>query len=147
MIALDTTVLVYAVGTDHPLLEPSRSIVRAVGDGRLAATTTVEVIQEFAHVRARRRDRREASERAAEFAALLAPLLQPDAEDLRDGLDLFAAGPRLGAFDGVLAAVVARHERVTGLVSADRAFAEVTGLVHHDLAASDVLDTLGGLQP
>ena len=57
MILLDTSVLVYAVGAEHPLREPCRAVIAAVGDGTIAATTTVEVLQEFAHVPARRRGR------------------------------------------------------------------------------------------
>jgi hypothetical protein len=48
----DATVLGYATGTAHPLESSYRELVAAIADGRLAATTTVEVIQEFAHVRA-----------------------------------------------------------------------------------------------
>ena len=60
MIVLDTTVLVYATGSDHPLREPGRRLVDAVANGVLTARTTVEVIQEFMPVRARRvGDRRE----------------------------------------------------------------------------------------
>ena len=44
MIVLDTTVLVYATGAEHPLRAPCRRVVTAVGDGRLAATTTAEAI-------------------------------------------------------------------------------------------------------
>ena len=44
MIVLDTTVLVYSVGSDHPLRAPCRSLIEAIGDGEIAATTTVEVI-------------------------------------------------------------------------------------------------------
>jgi uncharacterized protein len=77
LIVLDTTVLVYAVGGEHPLREPCRHIVDEIGAGRLAATTTVEVIQEFAHVRARRRGRLDARALALEFVHLLSPLIQP----------------------------------------------------------------------
>lgn len=60
MIVLDTTVLVYATGSGYPLREPGRRLVDAVANGVLTARTTVEVIQEFMHVRARRvGDRRE----------------------------------------------------------------------------------------
>lgn len=45
MILLDTTILVYAVGTDHHLREPCRQLLEGVRDGRLRACTTVEVIQ------------------------------------------------------------------------------------------------------
>ena len=56
MIVLDTTVLVYAKGIDHPLRQPCRKLIDLIADGRIEATTTVEVIQEFVHVRARRRE-------------------------------------------------------------------------------------------
>jgi predicted nucleic acid-binding protein len=54
MIVLDTTVLVYAVGADHSLRRPCRDLVEAIAERRIEATTTVEVIQEFVHVRGRR---------------------------------------------------------------------------------------------
>ncbi len=47
MIVVDTTLLVYAVGTEHPLRDPSRKLIDAVAAGRVDATTTIEVIQEF----------------------------------------------------------------------------------------------------
>lgn len=143
MIVFDTTVLAYAVGIDHPLREPCRKLVGAIGDGRLSATTTVEVVQEFTHVRARRRGRTDAVAHGVQFAVLLAPLLQPDQEDLLRGLELFAAHEQLGAFDAVLAATASRDRRVDGLVSADAAFGAVPGIVHHDPATPDFLARLG----
>jgi uncharacterized protein len=142
VIAVDTTVLVYAVGSNHSLRDPCRALVDAAGDGRLSVTTTVEAIQEFAHVRARRRERAEAVQRAGEFAILLAPLLRPDEQDLRRGLELFAAHERLGAFDAVLAATVLRNERVTAIASADKSFGAVDGLAYLDPGAPDFLDQI-----
>ena len=55
MIVLDTTVLVYAKGAEHPLRDPCRQLVAAIAEGALQATTSVEVIQELVHVRACRR--------------------------------------------------------------------------------------------
>lgn len=140
MILLDTTVLVYAVGSDHELREPCRRLVAAIAASEIEAGTTVEVIQEFAHVRARRRGRADAAALAQEFAELLSPLADVSAAALRTGLRLFADGDRLGAFDAVLAAV-ASTEVVTALVSADRAFATVPGIQHvfPDAAGIDAL--------
>jgi predicted nucleic acid-binding protein len=135
MILLDTTVLVYAVGSDHPLQAPCRAVVAAIGRGELAATTTVEVIQEFAHVRARRRSRAEARTTAIRFVDLLSPLVEPNGDDLIAGLALFERHESLGAFDGVLAATVLNRVELSGLMSADRAFAEVEGLRLVDPAA------------
>lgn len=142
MIILDTTVLVYAVGVEHPLREPCRSLVAAARDGTLGTTTTVEVVQELAHLRARRRGRPDAAEVARGYAELLAPLLVVDSDDLRAGLELFERHDELGAFDCVLAAVAIRRG-ADALVSADRAFAGIGGLRHVDPATPELLAELG----
>ena len=126
MILIDTTVLVYAAGDPHPLAAPARRLLVAVASGRIRATTTVEVIQEFAHIRARRRSRGDAVERARELAAGLSPLISTDERDLSRGLQIFGE-TRLGAFDAVLAGV-AIERRLEGLVSADAAFGDVREL-------------------
>ena len=128
MIVLDTTVLVYATGADHPLHDPCLRLLREVADGSLAATTTVEVLQEFAHVRARRRGRGDAVGLASQFADLLSPLLVVEESDLRHGLALYERSTKMGCFDAVLAATaIARGAHA--LVSADSAFAEAEGLM------------------
>ena len=127
MIVVDTTILLYSVGGQHPLQAPCRNLINAVGNG-LEATTTVEVIQEFLHVRSRRRTRRDASELAQFFAELMAPLLRPEAADLLHGVTLFEENPHVGAFDAILAATAVR--RSAQLASADNAFSSVPGLAH-----------------
>jgi hypothetical protein len=129
MILLDTTVLVYATGLEHPLREPCRGLIDAVADNRLEATTTVEVVQEFTHVRARRSRRSDAVAQGNDYLTLLAPLLKSDERDLLDGLALFERHQALGAFDAVLAAV-ALNAGVEALVSADASFAQVSRLSH-----------------
>jgi uncharacterized protein len=131
VIVLDTTVLVYAKGMDHPLREPCRELMRAIEAGRLLATTTAEVIQEFAHVRARRRDRADATALAQAYVDLLAPLLLIEEDTVKAGLSLFETHPQLGSFDAVLAAA-AIEAGADALVSADGAFAGVAGLAHID---------------
>lgn len=137
MIVLDTTILVYAAGQDHPLVGPCRELVEAIGAGDAVATTTVEVLQEFAHLRSRRRGRRHAADLTRQFATLLGPTLPLQDADVERGLELFTLHDRVGAFDAVLAAAAIR---VGGtLASADRAFAEVVGLRHLDPALPDFL--------
>jgi len=123
MIVLDTTVLVYAVGSEHPLRAPCRELIDAIAAGRVRATTTVEVLQEFAHVRVRRRDREDAARRTRDYLDLLAPLLVVGEDDLQEGMRLYVRSERLGAFDAVLAAAASRSS-ADALVSADAAFAE-----------------------
>lgn len=145
MIVLDTTVLVYAVGMDHPHRAACRRVVEAVSRGEVEATTTVEVIQEFVHVRARRRDHTDAVALGAAYADLLAPLLPVTSADLHAGLALYGHSARLGAFDAVLAATAIRRQ-ADALLSADTAFGQVPGLVHlfpDDDAVARVLGDAG----
>jgi predicted nucleic acid-binding protein len=129
VILLDTTVLVYAKGADHPLRDPCRNLIEAIADRHVEATTTVEVIQEFVHVRARRRNRGDAAGLGRDYAELLAPLLHPSIEDLRTGLAIFESNDALGAFDAVLAACAARTG-IDALVSADTAFGSLADVSH-----------------
>jgi predicted nucleic acid-binding protein len=129
VIVLDTTVLVYAVGGDHPLREPCQLLVRAIADGTILATSTIEVIQEFTHVRARRRDRKDAAGLARDYIELLSPLLIVEETDLREGLRLFEEGAGFGSFDAVLAAT-AHVAGAEALVSADTGFSSIAE-IHH----------------
>jgi hypothetical protein len=129
VIVVDMTVLVYAMGSEHAYRDPCRDLIAAIADGRLEASTTAEVIQEFAHVRARRRGREDAAALARDYGQLLAPLLTITADSLSAGLRLFEAAERLGAFDAVLAAA-ALAAAAAAVVSVDTAFAEVADLRH-----------------
>ncbi|MFT4083342.1 MAG: type II toxin-antitoxin system VapC family toxin [Nocardioides sp.] len=143
MILVDTSVLVHAVGAEHPLREPGRALIEAVGAGTVAATTTVEVLQEFAHVRAQRRTRADAARLTRAYAALFDPLLRVDAEDLDIGLRLFTEHARLGCLDAVLAAASMRRQHITGIASADSAFGAVAEVTWHDLGDPDLGSILG----
>jgi len=129
VIVLDTTVLVYAKGVEHPFRAPCRELIGAIATGKIQATTSVEAIQEFVHVRARRRGRDDAAALGRDYAELLSPLLVVDGEGLRDGLTLFERVPSLGAFDAVLAAA-ATLAGATAMVSADTGFGELPDLSH-----------------
>lgn len=128
MIVLDTTVLIYAVGEDHEFRDPCRSLLTAIESRAVRATTTVEVIQEFVHVRARRRGRLDAVERARAYQTLLAPLVVATEEHLLRAMEIYAASERIGMFDAVLAALAI--DGAATLLSADRGFAGVVGLDH-----------------
>lgn len=142
MILLDTTVLVYAKGRDHPLREPCRELIAAISDSRVEATTTVEVIQEFVHVRARRRDRSDAAALGRDYAELLSPLLSPTGQDLVEGLALFERTESLGAFDAVLLECAARNG-IGKVVSADIGFARARRISHVVPDAVGVASLLG----
>lgn len=124
MIVLDTTVLVYAVGAEHQLREPCRALL---SHRTTALTTTAGVIQEFVHVRSRRRSRADAVKLGTAYLTLLSPLLDVPDRAVREALGLLERHAELGAFDAVLAAA-ARMAECEALVTADRAFATLPDL-------------------
>jgi len=128
VIVLDTTMLHYAVVEEHELREDARRLVAAVEAGRIQATTTVEVVQEFAHIYAKRRSRAQAVRIARQYSEMLAPLLSTDRGHLDAGLRLYERHAGLGAFDAVLAAVAMAQD--APLISADSDFKAVAGLRH-----------------
>ena len=124
MILLDTTCLVYAVGVDHERREPCMALMTAIGEQRVIARTTTQVIAEFAHVRGRRRDRSDASSLAEDYIALLGPLEAVGESDISEALRIWQATPGVGTFDALLIAVAARLD-VDALVTEDRALRAV----------------------
>jgi predicted nucleic acid-binding protein len=135
MIFVDTNVLLYALGVEHPAREPARRILAAVGEGQAHATTTADVIQEFAHVYSRRRPHADAARHALSYVALFAPLAVVGQAEVERALGLFERHEGLGAADAVLAAT-AQASEVQALVSADRAFAAVDDLRFVELGSS-----------
>jgi len=127
VIVVDTTVLLHAVGGTHAYAGPSRQLLEAVAAARAPATTTAEVIQEFVHVRARRRGRADAATLGRDAATLLSPLLNATESIVEQALRLYERHERLGAFDAFLAAAALESEAEV-VVSGDRAFADVEGL-------------------
>jgi len=142
VILLDTSVLVYSVGVDHPLRAPCRRVLETHAAGRIDAATTIAVLQEFAHIRARRRSRADAVDLTRRFAQTLV-LIDVGPEALEMGMQLFARHPRLGAFDAVLAGA-GIHHRVEALMSADRAFGAIGEQLRHVDPSTPALDSLLG---
>lgn len=136
MFVLDTNVFVYAVGRPHPLRERAVALLRAAREGAIQISSTIDVIQEFAHVSGRRRPRPEAVALTRDVVSAASPLVAMTDRHVALALAIFQHHPALDAFDSFLAAV-AIHE-ADGLVSADRAFAGVDGLRWLDLATLDV---------
>jgi predicted nucleic acid-binding protein len=121
---IDTAVIMYAAGGEHPLREPSRRILSRIGNGELDGVISVEVIQEILHrfVSVRRTDVGEAQ--ATEALDFFAPVLPITHALMRRVPDLARRYPSLDARDLVHVATCI-HEGITEIISPDRAFDHV----------------------
>lgn len=124
-VLVDTAVLLYAVGADHPLKADCR---RAVADPGLDLHASVEMVQEFVFHRVRVGDER-AVEKAEQVAA--ACQLHPfDVDVLRRALALMR-DLGVGGRDAVHAAT-ALHLGLAEILSPDTDFDAIPGLVRLD---------------
>lgn len=130
---LDTAVLLYAAGGEHPLREPCRRLLRRVADGELEAVTSAEVVQEILHRFTRIGQPQVGSALARASLDLLAPVLPLTHSLMRRVPDLVDRYPRLAARDLVHVATCL-HEGIAAIVSPDRGFDGVDGLRRIDPA-------------
>lgn len=114
---LDTNVFVYAIGGESPRREPSRAVLRAVAERRLAGETSAYTLQEIVRQRRRRGDTK-ATARAREAAALCAVLHPVDRDVASTALDVVDRHPGLDIADAVHVSTAVTHG-VSIMVSAD----------------------------
>jgi predicted nucleic acid-binding protein len=124
---IDTAVLMYAAGAEHPLRAPCRRIVDAVGTGAIDAVISTEVIQEIVHRYAAIGRRADGAELATRALDLFAPALPITHALMRRVPDLALRYPSLAARD-VIHVATCLHEGIATIVSSDRAFDPVTEL-------------------
>lgn len=118
MILVDTSVLIRATGEEHPNQAPARWVLEMCAE--FPVRTTVEVIQEFLHVRARKQGRPAAGVLAVHLTDVLQPIpSSPDA--LLAAIDLYTSHPKLDASDALLLGT-ARVSGATAVIADDRGF-------------------------
>lgn len=124
---VDTSVLMYAAGADHPMREPCGRVMRAIDDGLIEAVTSAEVVQEILHrfLAVRRPDIAHALARST--LDTFAPVLPITHALMRRVPDLAARYPSLAARDLVHVATCI-HEGITEILSTDRGFDAVREL-------------------
>ena len=120
MIFVDTNVLMYAVGGEHPLRDEARSFfVDALEDG-VPLVTSAEVLQELLHAYLPM-DRRETLDAALLLAeARMSTIWSVEPEDVRLAHALVGKHPALGARDLLHLASCLRRD-VTRIETHDRA--------------------------
>ena len=136
---IDTAVIMYAAGGEHPLREPSRRVLSRIGNGELDGVISVEVIQEIIHrfLSLGRSDI--GQEQAKEAMDFFAPVLPITHALMRRVPDLALRYPSLHARDLVHVATCI-HEGITDIISPDRGFdhvAEVRRIEPTDFGGGD----------
>jgi hypothetical protein len=138
----DTGVFLYALGGEHDYREPCRAIVSAQGAGQLAGEASLELIHEFAYVRARHSVVRDRAAQSARDIAEMCQLHAVRRADVARALDLWCEHERLDMRDAIFAAQALNHG-MDAILSADRGFEGIDGLQRIDPADANAVAALG----
>jgi predicted nucleic acid-binding protein len=131
MILVDTNIIMYAAGADHPHKLPSVSLLERVASGEVEATIDAEVLQEILH-RYRAIKRWNDGRRVYDLTRQLFPNVLPVTAVIMDrARSILDADPRLMARDALHAAVV-MIEGMEAVCSYDRDFDRIMGIVRRE---------------
>ena len=122
---IDTSVVMYAAGGEHPLRDPCQRIIDGISDGTIDAVTSAEVVQEILHRFLAIGLPEEGATLAERTQDLMAPVL-PITHALMRRVPLLAGRyPSLAARELVHVATCI-HEGIGEIISADHGFDGVT---------------------
>jgi predicted nucleic acid-binding protein len=126
MILIDANVWMYSVGSDDPHREPSRELLRRVGEGEVEGVVSVEILHEILH-RYRSVNRWVLGNQVYESARECCPVLPVTEDVLEHARQLMYQFPRLQTRDAVHAATVRIHS-LDGIYSYDSDFDGIEGV-------------------
>lgn len=122
-IFIDTSVIMYAAGAEHPHRAACRRVLERVADGSLQGVTSTEVVQEILHRFGG--GRREIGQRMAlGVLDLFDDLIPIDRPAIAGTVSLFADHPQLSARDALHVATCVNRS-IGEIVSVDRGFDSV----------------------
>lgn len=121
---IDTNVVVYAGGKDHPLKDSARRILSDIAGGALQANLDAETLQEILHLYSSRGERRKGFETLRDILVLFPNPIPVGREEVEKACDFMRQYFFLGARDAIHAAVVMLHG-LEGIITADKAFDRV----------------------
>ena len=121
---IDTAVIMYAAGSEHPLKGSCQAILMRIADGELDAVISVEVVQEIVHRFMALGRIAQGASIARDALDLFAPVLPITHATMRRMTELVEAHPTLAARDLVHVATCLQ-EGISDIVSPDRGFDSV----------------------
>ncbi len=122
---IDTHIFIYAAGRQHPLKDPCIIALSKVVEAPGNFNIDVEVLQEILHVYSTRGELQKGVEMVRDLLVLFPNPFPVGKHELVAATSLITRYPGISARDALHAAVVVQHS-LTGIVSTDRDFDQVT---------------------
>lgn len=124
---LDTNILMYAVGSDHPLKKPCIKILEKVSQGEIIAVTDTEVFQEVAYRYWAQNKWDIATQVLKDYEFLFSEIYAVEQAHLKNYYSLLSDYPFLSPRDAIHISVIQAHE-IKIIYTADQAFKRIPSL-------------------
>jgi len=124
---LDTNIVIYAIGKEHPCRDACQKVMQQAGDKPEAYGIDVELAQELLDVYGRRGDIARGITAVDEAFALFPDPFPVTRREVEQASELLTFHAHLSPRDAIHAAVVTTYG-LEGIVSADRAFEHIPGV-------------------
>jgi predicted nucleic acid-binding protein len=128
---VDANIVFYATGRPHPYKRPCLQILVDAARGVLQANVDVEVFQEVLHAYSLRGERKRGLSTFDDLLLTFPAPISIEREDIIGARTLLEHYTGLSARDAIHAAVVLNHG-LEAIISADRAFDEITEIKRLD---------------
>lgn len=124
---IDTNIILYSLGREHPLKEPCRRLIAKIASGEISANIDVEVLQEVLYVYTHRNERIKGIA-ACRYLLDIFPNPFPVAKnEISTAITFMDKYPLLVSRDAIHAAVVASN-KLKGIISEDNDFDMIKGI-------------------
>jgi hypothetical protein len=124
---LDTNILMYAVGTEHPLKKPSLQILKKVSLGEIIAVTDTEVFQEIAYRYWSQKKWSIAVEVLNDYESIFDEIYPIESNHLSDYYSLLTEYKFLSPRDAIHLAVMRSHH-LKNICTTDQTFRKIPSL-------------------
>ena len=131
---LDTNIVIYAMGKTHPYKGPCLQVMARASQGTQEYIIDAELLQEILHIFYVRRQVERGIARVNDLLSIFPNVIPIGVQEVRVASRILAHNLRLSSRDAIHAGVVLAHG-LEGLVSTDRSFDGITGLVRYDPTA------------
>lgn len=118
---VDTNIIIYSLGKEHPLKEPCRKLIAKVASGDIIANIDVEVLQEILYIFTYRNQRSKGIDACYYLLELFPNPFTISKNEINSAIFLMDEYPSLVSRDAIHAAVVINN-KLRGIISEDSDF-------------------------
>lgn len=129
---IDSNVIMYAAGRDHPLKKPAITILSKIHSGELKAVSSIEVLQEIIYRYWSIDELEKGCQVFDDFIGLIPFVLEIKSADLILAKTLILKYRRLTPRDSIHASVM-KNNNISAIISADRHFDLIPGIKRKDI--------------